>query len=78
MTVTEVQAENTIPNGKYTFVGIDIDTTGRRILDEVKYYSHRFYYNGFFFITNSRLGHVFTQSGYNKCNIPLFLFHFYF
>lgn len=49
MTVTEVQAENTIPNGKYTFVGIDIDTTGRRILDEVKYYNHRFYYNGFFF-----------------------------
>lgn len=37
MTVTEIQAENTIPNGKYTFVGIDIDTTGRRILDEVIY-----------------------------------------
>lgn len=35
MTVSEVQAENTIPKGKYTFVGIDIDTTGRRILDEV-------------------------------------------
>lgn len=29
------QAENDFPNGKYTFIGVDIDTTGRRILDEV-------------------------------------------
>lgn len=36
MTVTELPAENTVPKGKYTFIGIDIDTTGRRILDEVK------------------------------------------
>lgn len=24
-----------MPEGKYTYIGIDIDTTGRRILDEV-------------------------------------------
>lgn len=36
MTVTQVQEENTIPTGKYTYIGIDIDTTGRRILDEVR------------------------------------------
>lgn len=28
--------EKSLPNGKYTFVGVDIDTTGRRILDEVR------------------------------------------
>lgn len=28
-------SENSLPAGKYTFVGVDIDTTGRRILDEV-------------------------------------------
>lgn len=38
MTVSEVQAENTIPKAKYTFVGVDIDTTGRRILDEVWFF----------------------------------------
>lgn len=37
MTVTEHQPENTIPKGKYTFIGVDIDTTGRRILDEVRF-----------------------------------------
>lgn len=37
MTVTEHPAEHTIPKGKYTFVGVDIDTTGRRILDEVRF-----------------------------------------
>lgn len=26
-----------LPNGKYTFVGIDVDATGRRILDEVNF-----------------------------------------
>lgn len=36
MTVSEFSAENTIPKGKYTYVGVDIDTTGRRILDEVR------------------------------------------
>lgn len=50
MTVTEIQAENTIPNGKYTFVGIDIDTTGRRILDEVIYKDIFFDLNGFLFL----------------------------
>lgn len=25
----------TLPDGKYTYVGVDIDATGRRILDEV-------------------------------------------
>lgn len=25
------------PKGKYTFVGIDVDATGRRILDEVNF-----------------------------------------
>lgn len=25
----------TLPKGKYTLVGIDIDTTGRRLIDEV-------------------------------------------
>lgn len=30
-------AETSLPKGKYTFVGVDIDTTGRRILDEVFY-----------------------------------------
>lgn len=43
MTVTEVQAENTIPKGKYTFIGVDIDTTGRRILDEVEFFSYFFF-----------------------------------
>lgn len=36
MTVNQVQEENTIPSGKYTYIGVDIDTTGRRILDEVQ------------------------------------------
>lgn len=36
MTITQVQEENTIPSGKYTYIGVDIDTTGRRILDEVR------------------------------------------
>lgn len=55
MTVTEHQAENTIPTGKYTFIGVDIDTTGRRILDEVRalsancsHYSNFFDEIGFF------------------------------
>lgn len=26
-----------LPKGKYTLVGIDIDTTGRRLIDEVCY-----------------------------------------
>lgn len=26
----------TVPKGKYTLVGIDIDTTGRRLIDEVR------------------------------------------
>lgn len=38
MTVSDIAAENTIPKGKYTYVGVDIDTTGRRILDEVRNY----------------------------------------
>lgn len=38
MTVTQAQPENTIPKGKYTYVGVDIDTTGRRILDEVRFF----------------------------------------
>lgn len=33
MTMTE-QKEG-FPKGKYTFVGVDVDATGRRILDEV-------------------------------------------
>lgn len=44
MTVTQVQPENTIPEGKYTYVGVDIDTTGRRILDEVRFFPHFFHY----------------------------------
>lgn len=35
MTMTE-QKEG-FPKGKYTFVGIDVDATGRRILDEVNF-----------------------------------------
>lgn len=35
MTMTE-QTEG-LPKGKYTFVGIDVDATGRRILDEVNF-----------------------------------------
>lgn len=33
----EQQQQNlqTLPKGKYTLVGIDIDTTGRRLIDEV-------------------------------------------
>lgn len=49
MTVTEIPAENTIPKGKYTFIGIDIDTTGRRILDEVRFSSNLFCWFGIFF-----------------------------
>lgn len=26
---------DTIPHGNYTFVGLDVDTTGRRLIDEV-------------------------------------------
>lgn len=37
MTMTE-QKEG-LPKGKYTFVGIDVDATGRRILDEVIFHS---------------------------------------
>lgn len=33
MTVSD--KNEVIPDGKYTYVGVDIDTTGRRILDEV-------------------------------------------
>lgn len=33
-----------IPDGKYTFVGIDIDTTGRRILDEVNVFTVIFFH----------------------------------
>lgn len=33
MTMTEQNEK--LPQGKYTFVGIDVDATGRRILDEV-------------------------------------------
>lgn len=35
MTISEAKTDNTIPMGQYKFIGIDIDTTGRRILDEV-------------------------------------------
>lgn len=34
MCVPEVQEK--IPQGNYTFVGLDIDTTGRRLIDEVR------------------------------------------
>lgn len=45
MTNTEHQTEKekTVPNGKYTYIGIDIDTTGRRILDEVRIFSKFFF-----------------------------------
>lgn len=33
MTVTEQKQK--LPEGKYTYVGVDVDATGRRILDEV-------------------------------------------
>lgn len=33
--MSEFQMEGDLPKGKYTFVGLDIDTTGKRILDEV-------------------------------------------
>lgn len=35
MTVTEQKQKEKLPEGKYTLVGVDIDATGRRILDEV-------------------------------------------
>ena len=31
----ELDESETILKGKYTYIGVDIDTTGRRILDEV-------------------------------------------
>ena len=27
--------DDTIPKGNYTFIGLDVDTTGRRLIDEV-------------------------------------------
>ncbi|XP_004526486.1 maternal protein exuperantia [Ceratitis capitata] len=34
-TVNEANASKTLAKGKYTLVGIDIDTTGRRLIDEI-------------------------------------------
>lgn len=28
---------NTLPKGKYIMVSVDVDTTGRRLIDEVSY-----------------------------------------
>lgn len=38
MSSIDLQKEGTIPDGKYTFIGLDIDATGKRILDEVCYF----------------------------------------
>lgn len=60
MTVTELQSENTIPKGKYSFIGVDIDTTGRRILDEVTFFSTfiQFSLDFFFELLKFRLGWI--------------------
>ena len=38
-TVTEKSSDsinaNPLPHGKYTVIGVDIDTTGRRLIDEI-------------------------------------------
>lgn len=34
-TVSATNVSKTLAKGKYTLVGIDIDTTGRRLIDEV-------------------------------------------
>lgn len=31
---------NNLPKGKYIMVSVDIDTTGRRLIDEVSFHSH--------------------------------------
>lgn len=38
MSMSEFQMEDKLPKGKYTFIGLDIDTTGKRILDEVNFF----------------------------------------
>lgn len=50
MTANEAQGENTIPKGKYTYIGVDIDTTGRRILDEVRFFRVFFFNKSLFLI----------------------------
>lgn len=31
-------ANQTLPIGKYTLIGVDVDTTGRRLIDEVIFF----------------------------------------
>lgn len=38
---SETKNAATLPKGKYTLVGIDVDTTGRRLIDEVSRRLHR-------------------------------------
>lgn len=35
--MSDAKSSNNLPKGKYTLVSVDVDTTGRRLIDEVSF-----------------------------------------